>query len=71
MGKNNTAHEYCYSRIRLRSALERNGQFKIDDDGHRNEIFPCEFCPSYMCIGDAFLSWEYFFFAFWYEIKKQ
>ena len=54
MGKNNTAHEYCYSRIRLRSALERNGQFKIDDDGHRNEIFPCEFCPSYMCIGDAF-----------------
>ena len=54
-----------------RGILVRNGQFEIDDDGHRNEIFPCEFCPSYMCIGDAFLSWEYFFFAFWYEIKKQ
>ena len=45
-GKNNTAHRYCNCRIRLRFTLVRNGQFKIDDDGHRNEIFPCEFCPS-------------------------
>ena len=29
-----------------RYALVRNGHFEIDDDGQRNEIFPCEFCPS-------------------------
>ena len=53
----------------LRFVLVRNGQFKIDDDGHRNEIFPCEFCPSYMCIGMHFIM-GVFFFAFGMRLKN-